>query len=157
MNYNQFIEKLKFHKIDIVDELPGVPRFFFNRKEEKEHKNEKKNNPKHYIYVRWMYGGVGGGSCWNTDGEDRRYLIEGNPPEELTSLDSVLEKICPSITFLVYKKLTNAVVKHGSYTENDYYGNETSYRYRYVDLKTLYEYMTENGLLNKNKDNDYQR
>lgn len=97
------------------------------------------------LYVQWETGGYEGGSCWN-DHAPTAYSTGAEPPE-LIELDSLLEKLCPSITFLQYKNLCNAVVESTSYTSGDYYGNSSNYNVKYILLSKLYSYLKEKGLI----------
>ena len=86
---------------------------------------------------------MSGGNCWNDD-EPTGYSSD-NPPEELTSLDTILEKYKPDISYLEYKVLANKLVEHGSRTEYEYYGNETNYSSKKCNMKKLYDYLIEKG------------
>jgi len=97
-----------------------------------------------YLYNKWCSGGVSGGSCWGNDGH---YAVEGESEPEFTDLDNILNEICPNITYLQYKKLISKVIKEDSYTENEYYGNSSTYSYKTVLLKDLYEALKELDLL----------
>lgn len=93
------------------------------------------------IKVEWRVGGQGGGSCWDDGETDRHYPLDADPEEELTELDKILEIFAPNLTFLQYKKLTREVVTRGSRTQNDYYGNYTSYASKSVNLEVLYRFI----------------
>lgn len=97
------------------------------------------------LEVRWTTGGVSGGSCW--DSSNPRSYVSSEIPEELNSIDIILEKLNPEITFIQYKRLTAGLVKSDSYSQNEYYGNSTNYAVKRVDLKELYEALLEKGLL----------
>ena len=57
----------------------------------------------------------------------------------------MLEKVKPDITFLQYKVMVQAIMKTGSYTRGEYYGNSTTYAYKAVSVRRLYEYLREKG------------
>lgn len=96
------------------------------------------------IYQSWETGGMSGGTCW---GDQARPYSEDPGPMELTELDKVLEKLCPSMSFLQYKNMTNEILKTASYTEREYYGNETDYTIKYVLYSKLFSYLKEKGLI----------
>lgn len=97
-----------------------------------------------YILCEWVSGGRAGGNCWGGV-EDRP--IDPEESAELTELDSILEKVSPSITFLQYKSLVKDLIKSGTYTIDEYYGNHTIYSYKYILLYELYEALTSRGLI----------
>jgi hypothetical protein len=55
-------------------------------------------------------------------------------------LDKILEVICPKITYLQYKKLTEIIVKD-EYTEYEYYGNSSTYSYEFIYLSDLLKWV----------------
>lgn len=80
-----------------------------------------------------------------TEGYDhnQRYPITPSEPiENFEEFDSLLEKICPEISFLVYKKLMKECVSMVEHEENDYYSRITYVRWE-CDLKKLYELLKE--------------
>lgn len=97
------------------------------------------------LCVEWRTGGYEGGNCW--DSTEPTYRSSGNPPEELTDLGKVLEAVKHDMTFLQYRALSNQLIQSGNRTENEYYGNSTSYAYKYIPIKDLYEYLNDKGWL----------
>jgi hypothetical protein len=91
------------------------------------------------IYVEWIIGGREGGSCWGT----RHSAINVEPEPELIQLDQILERVCPNISFLQYKRLCQELIKIEKYTDNGYYGNYTDYCRKYVNLPELWRYLCE--------------
>lgn len=86
----------------------------------------------------WATGGQTGGSCWDTDGHPH-YAIEGDREPDTAALDTFLSKVSPDLTFLEYRRLSREnVIIYSTKTENDYYGNYTTYGVRTVDLYALY-------------------
>lgn len=84
-------------------------------------------------------GGVHGGSCWDEGDCHHDSYSTGDSPD-LKSLDTLLSKICPNITFLQYKRLlVDTGVQTENKTENEYYGNSSNYAQQYVTLGNLYE------------------
>lgn len=97
------------------------------------------------IIVKWSTGGVSGGNCWS--GSDNLYSTEGEPEPEFRDLDVILENVCPKITYLEYKRLMNGLADFISWTENEYYGNSTSYGCKKITLRKLWEKLQGMGLV----------
>jgi hypothetical protein len=97
------------------------------------------------IMMKWSTGGVSGGNCWS--GSDNLYSTEGEPEPEFRDLDVILEKVCPKITYLEYKRLVNGLIDYNSWTENEYYGNSTSYGCKKIALRKLWEKLQGMGLV----------
>ena len=57
------------------------------------------------IYQRHETGGASGGNCWG--GYPRRY--DGEERLEWETLDLVLKKVCPNISYLQYKEIKGKV------------------------------------------------
>ena len=90
------------------------------------------------IYMRWITGGVTGGSCWG--GELRHY--EGDPEPDFVALELVLNELKPNLTFLQYRKIERELIhtnEEGDRT--DYYGNRDDYMVKYVILPELINYL----------------
>lgn len=96
------------------------------------------------IGIKWMSGGVGGGSCWDEGDGNNHYSIEGDSKPEFEDLDLILEKVMSNITFLQYKKLCKFLIKEKSWSEDEYYGNSTNYIINYIFIDELYDYLMEN-------------
>ena len=90
----------------------------------------------HYLYVQWCSGGISGGSCWDSGDSDPHYARSGDAEPEFDDVDTVLTKICPTLSFLQYKQLMK-IVTRDEYSENEYYGNCTNYTYKKVKLRDL--------------------
>lgn len=97
------------------------------------------------LMVEWSTGGTSGGSCWD-DSNPQPYSTD-NAPEELTDLDRILEKYWPEISFLQYRVLAAKLVKGGSYTEYEYYGNSTNRSFKLLWLRDLYTTLLEHDKL----------
>lgn len=95
-----------------------------------------------YISYSWVTGGVTGGSCWGGTHSPRG----ADPEPEFIVLDDLLEKICPSITYLQYKKIVQLMEVSEDY-ESEYYGNSTCYTIKKLYLIDLIEKLDEMGLL----------
>lgn len=96
------------------------------------------------LSVEWVSGGISGGNCWDSGGH---YSREADTPEELASLDTVLELCCPQITFLQHRALTRELVKSTSRSQHEYYGNHTDHQGKEISLLALYNYLAEKGWL----------
>jgi hypothetical protein len=88
---------------------------------------------------------MSGGNCW--DDTEPTYHSYDNKPEELTDLDKLLGEIRPQTSFLEYHALTNELVKHGTRSEGEYYGNSTDYAHVYIIIEDLYNYLNDKGWL----------
>jgi hypothetical protein len=108
-------------------------------------KNLKDINLDDAILVKWSTGGISGGNCWS--GSDNLYSTEGEQEPEFRDLDVILENVCPKITYLEYKKLVHGIVEQVSWTDNEYYGNSTTYACKKVVLRKLWEKLQGMGLV----------
>lgn len=93
----------------------------------------------------WCTGGMSGGDCW---GGTPQYSVEADEECEFVELDSLLEEICPTITFLQYKKILSECVKTEESRDNDYYGNYTNHKNFVCDTKKLYDFLSRRSLIN---------
>lgn len=96
----------------------------------------------------WSEGGTCGSYC-----NDDLSHVDAEAPREFDEFDSLMEKICPTITFLQYKKLRRECTTTRSRTENDYYGGSTTERYWVCDLKKMYEALVEMRVPMNNHEN----
>lgn len=94
--------------------------------------------------IEWVTGGITGGSCW---GNDKMYSRSAHSEPSFDQLDNILEKICPNITFLQYKKICQDIIEEIDYEQNEYYGNSTNYRIKYFTAENLYHALLESNLL----------
>lgn len=90
---------------------------------------------------RWSLGGTWGNYRGDTG------TIEPSDPKEFTEFDELLERICPDITFLQYKKLQKACVVYKTDYERDYYGGREEFGWWECDIKTLYDKLIELNVL----------
>lgn len=97
-----------------------------------------------FIEMYWQTGGVGGGSCWE---DSEHHSLAGEPEPEFTAFDRILEAVSPAITFLQYKNLAAEVIEFSSRSENEYYGNSTTYGVKKVVLRTLFDALQKRGYL----------
>ena len=89
---------------------------------------------------RWCTGGASG-NCWN----DSLSPLTPSEPDEFNQLDELLEKICPNITFLHYKKIRKECIEIEDSSESDYYGGAAYYSNWVCDLEKMYEVLKELG------------
>lgn len=142
MSFDDFIEAAK--KLD-VSICYGDPELYENRYGRFGNKNKKDKTP--YIYVEYSTGGVSGGSCWDEGPANYTSYTSSEPPRDLEDFDIILEKICPNISFLTYKNITNSLIEHSTRTENEYYGNSSSYAMKKCNLVKLYNLLVEKDLI----------
>lgn len=104
--------------------------------------DQRAENPE--LSIRWTTGGMTGGSCW---GGKVEYPVEAEPEPEFESLDKLLERYSPSITFLQYKRLMSYAVTKDDSDGGDYYGNYYNHTKKSIKLKDIYDYLTGQNLL----------
>lgn len=100
------------------------------------------NWPDDRFEVRWVTGGATGGNCWGASADQR---VHAEPEEELDSLDKILEDVCPTISFMAYRKLMREVLETGTETQSEYYGNYYNYAYKRVYHRALYDALVAAG------------
>lgn len=117
MTFNEFLEKAKKAGVNIdMSKQPGSP----------------------IISVHWTIGGVSGGNCW---GEGGHYAVEGEAEPEFESFENLVLYFVPNISFADFNKLKQKVMYTRTWTENEYYGNSTSYAEKYAYLKDIYKHL----------------
>lgn len=87
----------------------------------------------------WSLGGSAG-SCW---GDEKSKVYPDTPPTSFSDLDNVLEKVCPQISFLQYKKIHKECVTTKTEGESDYYGGYVEYAKFVCDIEKLYSILVE--------------
>ena len=95
----------------------------------------------------WRIGGEQGGSCWDDGTEDHHCPITASPEPPMSDLDELLLKVAPNISFLVYRNLENKLLQRDERRESEYYGNWTEYGIKRINIKKLYDYLVEHGVL----------
>ncbi len=98
------------------------------------------------IYIEWTVGGLTGGSCWGSSAD---HAVNAEEEPAFIELDTILEELCPQITFLQYKNLCNNLIETTKYTENQYYGNYYNKRIKSINLGELEKYLKERNLWNE--------
>lgn len=90
-------------------------------------------------------GGMTGGICFD-NGEPE--YCESEHGHVVFDPDSILEVICPNISYLRARKLVKSIEsKIEQRTEREYYGNTSEYRRWVVNVYDLYNAFKENELL----------
>jgi hypothetical protein len=89
----------------------------------------------------WCMGGSWG-NCYGDGGD-----IAAEEQPEFDAFDSLLEQICPQITFLQYKKIKKECCTVETRGDSDYYGGHSSYGFYLCDLEKLYSILNELNLL----------
>lgn len=92
----------------------------------------------HVVYMRWINGGIKGGSCWGTKHHDR----EPDPKPRFKALDLVLKFIKPDLTFLQFREIEE-LIQSSEKTEFQYYGNRTEHAVEFIVLSDLYKKLQE--------------
>ena len=86
----------------------------------------------------WCLGGTHGDYNGNT------HVTSPSPqPASFTRFDELLEEVCPTITFLQYKKIYRECVTVKEYSTSDYYGGTVNYAKYVCDTKKLYALLVE--------------
>jgi hypothetical protein len=86
-----------------------------------------------------------GGTWCGCDGFGGNVSSEPQP-ESFTALDTLLEEVCPTISFLKYKKLYSNCIDTETYIDTDYYGSRTEHAYFSCNIKLLYDGLIEMGI-----------
>ena len=94
------------------------------------------------LEIKWETGGMSGGNCWD-DSNPQSYTASEVEPEFVV-LDVILEKVCPAMTYLQYKALEREI-DTDSYTEHEYYGNNTNYGRRRLSVNDLWKFLVARG------------
>ena len=90
----------------------------------------------------WCLGGSWR-DCWDNTGT----VSPSSAPDGMRELDSLLEEIAPSISFLQYKSILNECVSIVEFSDGDYYGG-TTYHNRYeMNIPRLYEFLVEKSII----------
>jgi hypothetical protein len=142
MTFEEFINEVK--ELDISLQYPLKRKYEY---EDLYFNLIRDNTPidQYHLYDEHETGGSRGGSCWG--GESVAYTSTEEDSQELIRyLDKILEKFCPSISYLNYKAISRRI-QTGERTRSDYYGNYTNYKTRYISLKDLYDALVELKLL----------
>jgi len=96
------------------------------------------------IYEKWCTGGITGGGYSD---QSNYYAQQGEQEPDFIELDNLLTEICPNITYLQYKKLIAGLIELQSWTEDEYYGNSSTYSCKIINLRKLFEKLLEMKLM----------
>lgn len=96
-----------------------------------------------FLFESYESGGVSGGSCWD-DSDPQPYSTDYSFENE-SQLDILLNSQFPTISYLQYKQLL-ALEEIDYYDVNEYYGNYTTYCYKKISLRRLYDKLVEMGI-----------
>jgi len=84
------------------------------------------------VYMRWITGGMSGGSCWGDKPEHR-----GSEKEpKWKTLNLILQELKPNLTFLEFQEI-DELVRSSEYENWGYYGNYTDYTIKFIVLSEL--------------------
>lgn len=95
-----------------------------------------------YIGVEWVSGGLTGGNCWKGNAS---YARDPDEVPEFESLNKIILEFAPNLPFRVFHKLNELIETGNVNGPYEYYGNETIYGYKRIDIKKLYEFLKENS------------
>lgn len=150
MELEEFLEKIKGLDVSFYEKREKDKNRWYSRDDDYVLKSKRSKKPiskDDFLYEKWCSGGISGGSCWDDGSQDNHYAMSGEKEPEFSCLDTILENLCPNISFIKYKKLTNEIVKYGDYTVGEYYGNSTNYGFKTVNLGDLYDKLKEMSLI----------
>lgn len=99
------------------------------------------------LQIRWITGGMGGGSCWDTGDEDHHYSRTSDEEPEFDLLDKLIEHYYPDIRMIKYKRLVQQCVERTEEHENEYYGNYIDYGVKRLNLLKFYEFLVTEKVL----------
>lgn len=94
----------------------------------------------------WSLGGSYE-NCWGTGGS----ISPDDQPKSFELLDDLLQEVCPSMSFLQYKKIENECVETGESSESDYYGGCEYFAYFKCDIEKLVDMLSKMNLIDINK------
>lgn len=145
MTYEQFLEKLI--EIGVYWEEPVEPEYGYSRCSLHDRNGKEFPRLPAQIQVKWRTGGVGGGSCWDTSGEDHHYFLDSDTEPEFNELEKILDEFCPNIGRIDYRQLYGKLIERDTESEYEYYGNSTSYATKTVKCRELFEYLVQKELI----------
>lgn len=91
---------------------------------------------------KWTTGGAYG-NCWDSSLSP----VSPEEPLDFDALDELLEGVCPSITFLHYKKIRKECVDTEESYQSEYYGGCTNYLNWRCNLAKMYDILNELGYI----------
>lgn len=136
MTQKEFLDKLQEYEINVQEISAGRSNMFITPR--KKVKKKESNLNEFCIYNIWTTGSYyGQGVASGMGGED---------PPEFDSLDDVISKFCPDISYKVYKEL-RTIIKYNSWEEHGYYEECQFYCKQYIVLMDLYNKLVELSLI----------
>jgi len=134
------------HEIDIPN-ITNMPHAVVTHKTTKRKSGydlfkDKFNLPDQITSMSWSLGGTWA-DCWGNVST----ASPSSQPVSFVEFDELLEKICPDITFLKYKRIYNELVDIDDNVESDYYGGSITYAKYRCNSGALYRLLDELGLL----------
>lgn len=89
----------------------------------------------------WTTGGMWG-DCWGNEG-----TVSPEPVAPFTELDEILLKVCPNLSYLEYKVMSDKLIHQANKTSYGYYGSYEEYSYWYINAEELYDYLYEKNII----------
>lgn len=102
------------------------------------------------LYGESWSGGGSSGNCWDSE----LIPISASSPLEFDELDTLLEKLCPGITHLQYRRVNRECCQVEERFDSDYYGGGTTHFRHVCDLKKLYDCLVSMGLMEDSSQNE---
>lgn len=100
-----------------------------------------KNDKGEICSSSWCLGGDWV-DCWGSRGG----VSAESTPATFREFDEIIEKVCPEISFMKYKKLWNSLVSTEEFGKSDFYGGHTNNAYFCFKVEKLYNALVEEGL-----------
>jgi hypothetical protein len=138
------LEQAKAYNDYVFESMDSNCRFYRRSWEKTQCPSGSKPFNETYIGIKWEVGGASGGNCWG--GEAHSYWNDNPEIPDFAALDNLLAEICPTITYLQFRKLEK-LIESDSYTESEYYGNYTEYSIRKLSFEKLWNFLVENKLV----------
>ena len=147
---------IKNAKIEVIDKQSIQEKYSIENINIIEHKVKRKSDlqmfiDQYHIYVNdryemtsssWCLGGSWG-DCWGGHGT----VSAEAQPVGFEQFDSLLQEICPQITFLQYKNIYNKCVSTETSSQGDYYGGSTEHANFVCNVSILYNELVGLGLI----------
>lgn len=145
INTNALKEKYNCTAHKILHDVVRKPKYIamcekYNIKPEYSYYDKDRKNPYFTSNNSWVLGGTSYG--W--DGSE--HPLSASEPENFDEFDNLMEKICPNMTFLQYKKIYRKCVEQDERSISDYY-TSGSEGYWTCNIAKLYDTLIEMGLL----------
>ncbi|MGL5647753.1 MAG: hypothetical protein ACRDDY_07875, partial [Clostridium sp.] len=65
--------------------------------------------------------------------------------------DSLMENVCPNMSFLKYNKIKNNCINVDQYYDSDYYGGSETINYYTCDIENLYNMLVDFDLIDEDE------